>query len=144
MKQHTNESQTTKLIELGLPRPKYILDVWAHETDIDVEYEYECAYSIGELIEMLPRIVEYKGFYYGLKITTETTYCWEVSYEPCPYEKGIPKFLPIYTGGSCLIDQLYETLLTLVEMKSEFTDIGGHIEHNGTEELSNVFKLKEK
>ena len=141
MKQYTNEVQTAKLIELGFEKPKMAAPAlkW-----VDGEPTFEPQYTIGELIEMLPRIVEYKGFYYGLKITTDTTYCWNVCYEPCPYEKGSPKFLPIYTGGSCLIDLLYETLLTLVEMKSEFTDIGGHIEYNGSEKLSNVFKLKEK
>lgn len=131
MKQYTTTEQTAKLIELGLPRPRCL-------------HDGVLAYNIGELIEMLPRIVEYKVFYYGLKITTETTYCWDVRYEPCSYEKGSAKFLPIYAAGSCLIDELYETLLTLVEMKSEFTDIGRHIEHNGAEELSYVFKLKEK
>lgn len=142
MKQYLDQEQTAKLMGLGFEKPRTLVDKYY---DFDAEaYAEVKTYSIGELIEMLPRIVEYKGFYYGLKITTDTTYCWEVGYEPCPYEKGRPKFLPIYTGGSCLIDELYETLLTLVEMKSEFTDIGGHIEHNGTEELSNVFKLKEE
>ena len=140
MKQYTNETQTAKLIELGVKKPKSEVRSERGPFSSDARK----AYSIGELIEMLPRIVEYKGFYYGLKITTETTYCWDVGYEPCPYEKGRPKFLPIYAAGSCLIDNLYETLLSLVEMKSEFTDVGGHIEHNGAEELSNVFKLKEK
>lgn len=54
MRQYTNESQTAKLIELGFEKPRSIIDVWAHETEIDMEYEYEYAYSIGELIEMLP------------------------------------------------------------------------------------------
>lgn len=141
MKQYTTPDQTAKLIELGLPKPKMAAPAlkW-----VDGEPTFEPQYTIGELIEMLPRIVEYKGFYYGLKITTDTTYCWDVTYEPCPYEKGNPKFLPIYTAGSCLIDELYETLLTLVEMKSEFTDVGGQIEHNGEEELSDVFKIKEE
>ena len=146
MKQYTSKSQTAKLIELGLEKPKnrLVKQRFDRSTSSWIVVGEEGNYSIGELIEMLPRIVEYKGFYYGLKITTETTYCWDVRYEPCSYEKGSAKFLPICTAGSCLIDELYETLLTLVEMKSEFTDIGGHIEHNGAEELSNVFKLKEK
>jgi hypothetical protein len=137
MKQYLSPEQTAKLIELGFEKPKSIVEGKLYS---DIYF----AYSIGELIEMLPRIVEYKGFYYGLKITTDTTYCWEVTYKPCSYEKGSTKLLPIYAAGSCLIDQLYETLLTLVEMKSEFTDIGGHIEYNGAEELCNVFKLKEE
>lgn len=127
MKQYTTPEQTAKLIELGFDRPMSE----GVRSVTDTMLEFYPAYSIGELIEMLPRIVEYKGFYYGLKITTDTTYCWEVTYKPCSYEKGSTKLLPIYAAGSCLIDQLYETLLTLVEMKSEFTDIGGHIEYNG-------------
>lgn len=57
MKQYTTPEQTAKLIELGLPKPKAIIDVWAHETEIDMVYEYEYAYSIGELIELLPENV---------------------------------------------------------------------------------------
>ncbi len=53
MKQYTTIEQTAKLIELGLPKPKAIIDVWAHETEIDMMYEYEYAYSIGELIKIL-------------------------------------------------------------------------------------------
>lgn len=57
MKMYTNESQTAKLIELGLKKPKSMIDVLGvYETDIDMEYEYEYAYSIGELIEMLDSI----------------------------------------------------------------------------------------
>lgn len=50
MKQYTNESQTAKLIELGIEKPKGLADAepssgkWVRE-----------AYSIGELIEMLPK-----------------------------------------------------------------------------------------
>lgn len=41
MKQYTNESQTAKLIELGLPKPRCL-------------HNCVLAYNIGELIEMLP------------------------------------------------------------------------------------------
>lgn len=54
MKQYTTESQTAKLIELGFEKPMSIIDVWAHETELDMEYEYEFAYSIGELLSVLP------------------------------------------------------------------------------------------
>lgn len=56
MKQYTDEIQTAKLIELGFKKPESIIDAWAHETDIDMEYVYEYAYSIGELIDMLDNI----------------------------------------------------------------------------------------
>jgi hypothetical protein len=56
MKQYLNSDQTAKLIELGFKKPESIIDAWAHETDIDMEYVYEYAYSIGELIEMLDNI----------------------------------------------------------------------------------------
>jgi hypothetical protein len=58
MKQYTNEIQTAKLIELGFEKPESIIDAWAHETDIDMEYVYEYAYSIGELIDMLGGVSE--------------------------------------------------------------------------------------
>lgn len=68
MKMYTSRDQTAKLIELGFEKPKSIIDVWAHETEIDMEYEYEFAYSIGELIEMLPQYFEYKGGVTGIPI----------------------------------------------------------------------------
>lgn len=56
MKQYTTPEQTARLIELGLPKPKGLDDAepssgkWVRE-----------AYSIGELIEMLPQCLDYKG-----------------------------------------------------------------------------------
>lgn len=137
MRQHTTPEQTAKLIELGFEKPKSIVE---HDGYWGINYSY----SIGELVEMLPRIVEYKGFYYGLQITTDCTYCWDVRYEPSPCEKGKPKLLPIHDSGSCLLDKLYGVLLQLVEMKDEFTDTAGHKEYNGKEVISRVFKLKEE
>lgn len=55
MKQNTTPEQTAKLIELGFDMPKSIIYASAYQeeegADPDVEYEY--AYSIGELIEIL-------------------------------------------------------------------------------------------
>lgn len=59
MKQYTNEIQTAKLIELGFKKPESIIDAWAHETDIDMEYVYEYAYSIGELLSFLPLTIQW-------------------------------------------------------------------------------------
>lgn len=156
MKQYLSPEQTAKLIELGFEKPKsisgycqrgpYEYDAETNSKIVvydDTQYPIY-AYSIGELIELLPRIIEYKGFYYGLQITTDCTYSWDVRYEPSPYEKGKPKISPIHDSGSCLLDKLYEVLLQLVEMKDEFTDVAGHKEYNGKEVISQVFKLKEE
>lgn len=59
MKQYLSSEQTAKLIELGFEKPKSIIDVWAQETDIDMEYEYEHAYSIGELLSFLPLTIQW-------------------------------------------------------------------------------------
>lgn len=78
MKQYTNESQTAKLIELGFEKPEQAGGyVW-----------YLPAYSIGELIEMLPKslknpynpplAIEWNGkwrVYYGV----QEEYSWEWS-----------------------------------------------------------------
>lgn len=58
MKQYLSSEQTAKLIELGFKKPESIIDAWAHETDIDMEYVYEYSYSIGELIELLGGVSE--------------------------------------------------------------------------------------
>lgn len=108
MKQYTNESQTTKLIELGLPRPKYILDVWAHETDIDMEYEYEYAYSIGELIEMLPPSAKIKGYDCFLYIEPQHyDGGWDVGYMRYNVE--------LNHRATELVDALYAVILQLKE-----------------------------
>ena len=49
MRLYTSESQTAKLIELGCNEPKSI------ECCYDNGYDPDYAYSIGELIEMLPK-----------------------------------------------------------------------------------------
>ena len=54
MKQYTTPEQTAKLIELGFEKPKSIV---GH----DGYWGYDYAYSIGELIEMLPQYLDYKG-----------------------------------------------------------------------------------
>lgn len=75
MKQYTNESQTDKLIELGFEKPKSVIGYsypeqseqqQAYEASLGLDpyiatvdqIEFEYAYSIGELIEMLPKCIE--------------------------------------------------------------------------------------
>lgn len=107
MRQHTSTEQTNKLIELGMPSPKYILDAWAHETDIDVEYEYECAYSIGELINILPKIHPSYHDPYCIDIGFDTIK-WIVGYT---YNNGYVEVKSSYE----LIDALYDMVITLKE-----------------------------
>jgi hypothetical protein len=139
MKKHTDTIQTMRLKDLGFPPPKGVSKL-SLDWDLDTVPTFD--YSIGELIEMLPSYVEWKGNYYDLQIKTECSYSWTVSYEPTQNDKA--KIFPIYDGGSCLIDILYNVLINLVALKDELTDTGGHDEYNQGEVLSEVFKLKEK
>jgi hypothetical protein len=73
MRQYTTPEQTTKLIELGFKRPKMAPPVpkW-----VDGKPTFEPQYTIGELIEMLPRTIK---VYYDLSIFC-TTQGWWVLY----------------------------------------------------------------
>lgn len=80
MKQYTDESQTAKLIELGLPKPRYYCaDKYTIiHTGFDI-----INYSIGELIDILPEaICESKddSYHYFLSIETDSL-TWKVFYE---------------------------------------------------------------
>lgn len=56
MKQYTTPEQTDKLIELGLEKPKSYHDI---EWDGTEAYDYQLAYSIGELLSFLPEFVNW-------------------------------------------------------------------------------------
>ena len=101
MKQFTTPEQTAKLIELGFAQPK---------SEIKAEQEGDCAwynpaYSIGELIEMLPiRINDYTLFIY-------TNWDgWIVDYNP-----DISVKTKFYCVEIELIDALYEMVVKLKE-----------------------------
>ncbi len=74
MKQYTTPEQTAKLIELGFEKPKGLADAepssgkWVRP-----------AYSIGELIEMLPMIIG-KDYGYTLSIYMDGAW-WIVAYD---------------------------------------------------------------
>lgn len=146
MKKHTDTIQTMKLKDLGFPPPKGVSKL-SLDWDLDTVPTFD--YSIVELIEMLPSYVGWKNNYYDLQINyyylqikAECTYSWIVSYEPTHNDKA--KIFPVYDGGSCLIDILYNVLINLVALKDELIDIGGYDEYNQGEVLSKVFKLKEE
>lgn len=70
MKQYLTSDQTAKLIELGFEKPKFEI-----ETQLcNIKGQPLRAatiigdYSIGELIEMLPQYLEYKGGVAGIEI----------------------------------------------------------------------------
>lgn len=121
MKMYTNESQTAKLIELGVEKPK---SIWALSrncpSDNQLSYESslgltirveerfipEYAYSIGELIEMLPQVIEFgeKWVFYPLHVKPTVGGGWAVSY--CKeYDER----------DNELIDALYDMIVKLKE-----------------------------
>lgn len=96
MKMYTNESQTTKLIELGFEKPKSIRYSQNEEEvgRVDSTDFLISDYSIGELIELLGYDL-YSIHYKGL--------AWEVKSER------------VETRESELIDALYKMILKLKE-----------------------------
>lgn len=90
MKQYTTPEQTAKLIELGLPKPKTPISYSypdqseqqkAYEASLGLDpylatvdqIEFEYAYSIGELIEMLPQTI---NVFYDLSIMSSHRGWW--------------------------------------------------------------------
>ena len=99
MKQYTNESQTAKLIELGLPKPESIV---GH----DGYWGYDYAYSIGELLSFLPEEIksEEDDFVASLQITSG----WELYYTT--YSD-----IFYYVNNNELIDNLFDMIVKLKE-----------------------------
>lgn len=93
MKQYTNTEQTSKLIELGFSRPKSISsikvtgDIITTADDLIGEPssvmggKHIANYSIGELIEMLPKELEKHSWdFYSIDIYFDT-FNWNVCYK---------------------------------------------------------------
>lgn len=100
MRQYTTPEQTAKLIELGFEKPKSIVE---GELYSDIYF----AYSIGELIEMLPDEIYVDANIYS-KVIDKTDVCY-YSWE-----------LEVYAISICdvheeLIDNLYDMILKLKE-----------------------------
>ena len=102
MKKYTTPEHTAKLIELGFEKPKSYHDIkW---TGMEV-YDYQLAYSIGELIEMLENVASVIISY---------------SYQKNGYYVRV--IIPKREGGGMyrisqieLIDALYDMILKLKE-----------------------------
>lgn len=105
MKQYTDESQTAKLIELGLEKPKSI------EKIIYIEQYgcgYETAYSIGELIKMLPEAIcrsNNDDIHYYLTIYNDAM-DWNIAYRDSDDEL-------CHIVADELIDALYDMIIML-------------------------------
>lgn len=110
MKMYTNSDQTAKLIELGFEKPKSYHDI---EWDGTEAYDYQLNYSIGELIEMLPQYLEYKGGVTGI----------EIDYYALTIRKNVVMYCDPYMDWieiQCddhkeLIDNLYDMVTILKE-----------------------------
>ena len=110
MKQYTNSEQTVKLIELGFDRPKnrVIKQLLDRSTDLWITIGEEGDYSIGELIEMLPDVVESEDGEYATLQMYFDLFNWVIEYT------GVEK-TEYATSAIELIDSLYDMLVKLKE-----------------------------
>ena len=107
MKQYTTPEQTAELIELGFEKPKSIEKVIYTE---QYGCGYKTAYSIGELIEMLPEVLAPSNnddWEMPLSISTDS-FMWTVEY-------GGGHFSPYEAASNKLIDALYDMIIKLKE-----------------------------
>lgn len=103
MRQYTTPDQTAKLIELGLEKPKMAAPAlkW-----VDGEPIFEPQYTIGELMEMLPQVIEFgeNSLFYPLRVMPTAGGGWAISY--CnKYDERTNE----------LIDALYDMIIKLKE-----------------------------
>lgn len=98
MKQYLDKDQTAKLIELGFPKPNTIC--LSSDNDVMVRG----AYSIGELINFLPKTIEENEVVFSRVIDVESIayYSWELEVY----------FYKIFEAEE-LIDSLFKACVTL-------------------------------
>ena len=105
MKQYLDKDQTTKLIELGFPKPNSIESV---DTEFDgafAEYIiYNLRYSIGELIEFLPK-----------EITDEYDEVTSLEFSKTEVYYTNFRVMSYYKNSDELIDALFNMCVTLKE-----------------------------
>ena len=100
MKQYLTPEQTAKLIELGFDKPT-MKNIPTPEGEVNEEW-----YSIGELMEILPQVIEFgeNSLFYPLRVMPTVDGGWAISY--CnEYDER----------NNELIDALYAMLLQLKE-----------------------------
>ena len=103
MRQYTNESQTAKLIELGFEKPRVAMPKFEWK---DGEPQFH--YTIGELIEMLPDVVESEDSEYATLQMYFDLFNWIIEYT------GVEK-TEYATSAIELIDALYDMIVKLKE-----------------------------
>lgn len=109
MKMYTNESQTAKLIELGLPKPKSIEEFLEPENDWSIGgLKQRKVYSIGELLLFLPKSIKVNDCYFTLIISAEFDN-WLVEYVDIAYGSQA------YVRDVELIDALFTEIVMLKE-----------------------------
>jgi hypothetical protein len=99
---YTNNEQTAKLIELGFEKPT-MKNIPTSEGVVNEEW-----YSIGELIEMLPNVVESEDSEYATLQMYFDLFNWVIEYT------GVEK-TEYATSAIELIDALYEMIVKLKE-----------------------------
>ena len=102
MKQYTTQEQTTKLIELGFAEPKTKLPFEVANDELGYTY------SIGELIEMLPNVIESEDSEYATLQMYFDVFNWVIEYT------GVEE-TQYATSAIELIDALYDMILKLKE-----------------------------
>lgn len=116
MKQYLTQEQTAKLIELGGARARIAAPGLKWEDGVPTIYPQ---YTIGELIEMLPKAIEHEIWFgedkgqigvWGLRIDTGgTDYGWDIT-----YTRDSSAYL-YRVGRTELIDALYDMIVKLKE-----------------------------
>lgn len=106
MKQYTTPAQTAKLIELGFAPEAKIKEVQVVHSRVKIDHD--CNFTIGELIKVLPTIVD-TGKGYDLSIYYNRAE-WSICYD------GNGLYYPLYsTKKDELIDALYDMIIKLKE-----------------------------
>lgn len=103
MKQYTNSEQTAKLIELGFAEPQGTVKA---EQAGDYAW-YNPAYSIGELIEMLPKTIIVGCTMTKRLMFSLAFYGWEIGY------LGMGMDEPIVFQRAEFIDAIYDMIIRL-------------------------------
>ena len=114
MKMYTSSEQTAKLIELGFEKPSNTVvkekPIYREGSIIDWKIiGEEGSYSIGELVEMLPRVIGRVGQdYVTIEISHDTAH-WIVDYA------DFDGRLTYATSSSELIDAVFNVIVKLKE-----------------------------
>ena len=112
MKQHTTPEQTVKLIQLGFKKPKSSVECELPKGDWRIgAVGLRKAYSIGELIEMLPESLKNS---YNPPLVIECNEKWRVYYG-VQADYSLEWLIWLEEERNELIDALYNMIVKLKE-----------------------------